>query len=199
MIDKHYSKRKPKFKTPPVIIPRSRISEKYYVKRGRKYEEVGEETPRFLSDGIWLVDKKTNSTQMIAKIGDIENTWKYGQMAAHAHHLPNFIRAKINEYFNDTFQCQADGSFRYCMPSAHDMAKDILMFLSMNEDERREAIKKTFRKVSHISSDGHVVDGNGDIIYNKVSKEKLAFEIKKLKEDLILRERLLEERLVAEL
>ena len=177
------------------------MGEKYYVKRGKKYEEIGVETPRFLSNGIWLVDRKErgNSEQLIAKIGEIQNNWKYGQMVAHSNHLSAFIRAKINEYFHDTFEHRADGSFRYKLPPANDMAKDILLFLSMTEEEKKSAVAKAFRKHTHVDDEGNVLDSDGKLIFHRFTKEALATKVKQLKEDLEKHESLLAHALISSL
>jgi hypothetical protein len=174
------------------------MSETYYIKKGRKYV-VAEETPRFLSDGVWLVDHKTTKKQYIAKVGELRDNVSYGQLVKDTESISSFIRAKVSEYFGETFKLQPDGNFRYALPSATDMAYDILKFISMSKEDRGDAIRASILKSKHIDKDGNVVDDNYNIVYQKHSKEAVAFEISELKKRIDTLEILLGEKCVEDL
>jgi hypothetical protein len=111
-----------------------------------------------------LVDRKTASSQYIAKVGELRDNVSYGQLIRDTESVSSFIRAKVSEYFGETFVLQPEGNFRYTLPSATDMAHDILKFISMSKDDRIAAIRASFLKSKHIDNDGNVIDGNHNIV-----------------------------------
>lgn len=170
--------------------------DKYYIKRGNRYFEAEPPTP--WTDGIWIVQKNGGS-QYIAKVGEIEDKYKFGNMVAHSSELASFIRIKFAEYIDNSIQFQSDGSFRYVMPSASVMALDILKFLSMSDDEKRKEVKRVFDNTKHIDSNGNIVDGHGRLVHNKYTKEAKAYKILKLKKELDDTEQIFSEQLIDEL
>lgn len=87
------------------------------------------ETPRFLSDGIWIVQTKPSvySQQCIMKIGDISSVFPFADLAQHGDSLAEFLRL------------WEDSKNRYQPYGVYSLA--IIKFISMTEEEKRNWIK----------------------------------------------------------
>jgi hypothetical protein len=108
------------------------MSEFYYKDEKGKYHKK-RETPRFLSDGVWIVQSKPGvySQQCIMKIGDLSSVFPFADLAQHSDRLAEFIRL-WNESKNV-----------YSPYGVYSLA--ILKFISMSEDEKKgwiEQLKK---------------------------------------------------------
>ncbi|MFA5754657.1 MAG: hypothetical protein WC905_04940 [Patescibacteria group bacterium] len=171
----------------------------FYVKQGNEYKNVGHETPRFLSDGIWLVENDSKKQQRIAKLGELKKPYPYARMAQDTDILCTYLRALISKYINNTINILEDGSIQYSFPCSHDMAHDILYFLALNHKDRQQHIINVYKECSHIDSQGNVINLDGKIQYKCHTKEAVAFKIQELKTQINELEKKLCDKLIEDL
>jgi len=174
------------------------MSEKYYIKHGKRYKLVGYE-PHFTTDGIYLVKQQGCSYQRVAKLTDLKENFPYALMAKDVPELASYIGAKSLEEISGSLIMYPDGHFQYSLPSHSDIAENILKFLAMSSDERKRTIEKARTANTHINSEGAVVDKYGDMVYSKYSKEAFAAKLTQLRKEVAEYERILEQRLIDEL
>jgi hypothetical protein len=105
------------------------MSEFYYKDEKGKYHKR-HETPRFLSDGVWVVQTKpgVHSQQCIMKIGELSSVFPFADLAQHSDRLAEFIRL-----WNISIN-------RYNPYGVHSLA--ILKFISMTEEEKKSWLKQ---------------------------------------------------------
>lgn len=149
-----------------------------------------------LSEGIWLVKDNGNSSQQIAKLGDLIDAFPYAQMAIDIDVLANFIRTKFNQYFSDSLQLTKDGGIRYYLPSVTDMAKDILKFLSLPKEQKEKTIKDLSNKIRRLDKKGNVLDDSGNIIHKSYTAEAILYKIEELKKEIKYYERAFEDKCI---
>lgn len=166
----------------------------YYVKEGKEYKCVGKPTPKFLSDGVWIVDCKCKNVQHIAKIGELKNPFPYAQMFCDCSTLANYIRVRFMQYYSDSLKIQANGALKFCLPCTTDIAADILKFLSKTNPEKHHDIEVARLAAKHIDDSNNVVDGNGKLLYRNWTKEATAVKLKELRKEVEEWERILGER-----
>jgi hypothetical protein len=172
------------------------MSDTYYIKHGKRYVSVGEETPRFLSDGIWLVKREQKSQQRIAKLGELKDIFPYAHMAQDVDILATYLRALFSKYVDDTIRVSAKGCINYSFPSAHDMAQDVLKFLSLSEKSREKHILEIIKECKYIDYEGTVRNLNGDIAHKQYTAEAAAYRVQQLKDQLAKAEKDLGRRLL---
>jgi hypothetical protein len=114
----------------------------FYYKKGRKYVRAYE-TPQMFSNGIWLVQEEpTNkSKQLILKIGELKELYPYAQMAQDLNELASFLCYWKNSKVKETI-VNRNGEITYTLGSATEQAEDILKFLAMGKEERKDWISK---------------------------------------------------------
>lgn len=172
----------------------------YRQNREGEFEPVGWETPKFLSDGVWIVEGNTGTKQKIAKIGAFKNPINYASLVKeNCEILPKFIRALVTKYTSDTIKFLKDGTIQFVFPSATEFSEEILDFLPRTQGEKQRKIKDVANTVKQIQSDGSVTNALGEMLYYPHSAEATAIKIAQLKEELAYHEHILEQRLMDKL
>ncbi len=175
------------------------MNKKHYIKGESDCGAKGPTRRPFLSDGIYLVETGGSSYQRIAKLCTLTKNFPFAQMAKVIPELATYLRAKSLEIMGSTLRMNADGSWQYTFPSTTAIASDIIKFLAMDKDGRQRAIDMAVAWNTHLSSEGHVVDGNGKIIYTKYDKEAYAIKLRDLRKQVKEYERILTDKLIDDL
>lgn len=157
-----------------------------------------EETQTWLP-GVWLVDADGKGKHHIANADEIKGVVDYAKMAKDDYKLATFIRVKFQSYISNTIKVEPNGTINYALPSAVQIAQDVLKFLAMDSDERRSSINKAIKTNTNFDSEGNVLDANGTIIHHAFSKEATACKIQELQKQIEDYTRLLGERCIADL
>lgn len=107
------------------------------------------ETPRFLCDGIWLVQTLENGhkEQRIQMLGEIGPVFPYAQMMQDSDDLASFIRlwngAKRSNEIEKHAKAQTPiDQLVMTIPSVSEQASDTLKFLAMDKKARGKWLKK---------------------------------------------------------
>lgn len=159
---------------------------KLFKKVGRRYKSIGEETPRFLADGIWLVQKGRGSCQHICKLSDIKELFPYAQMATDTDELATFLRLAEKRRIHANISVSEDRCVTYSIPCAQDIAKEILLFLSLNKEDRKKEIQKLTQGFQYLDFQGYIRDGMGRVVKHRFDERALLAQKKDLLEKLAL-------------
>lgn len=146
----------------------------YRDKDGGKLRYVAEhETPRFLSNGVWLVTDTPHchSNQLIFKLGEVPTLYPYAQMALDGDDLAAFLAQWRDAKVSETIVRGADGSVTYTLGSCSEQAQAILRYLAMSPDERKAEVERLVKAALYIDRDSDVRDGRGEYIRRATSKD----------------------------
>lgn len=140
-----------------------------------------------LAPGIWRISNARNSksSTRIAKLGELTDVFPYAHMAGAEPELATFLNAKLKSYLSRTFSYnKTTGALTYTLPSACDIASDIMKFLALSEEDKEKEISKVQKKCFNVTPDGTVVDGHGSRIFPKGTPEATAAKIREVQNQL---------------
>lgn len=149
---------------------------------------------QLLSPGVWLVQDEGRSRQLILKIGELRELYPYAWMAQDIEQFSNFLTYYSKLYSLESLQVNDDGSFHYVIPSSNERAKEILKFLSLSLEKRKEKIEELVGSIEELDSDGNLRDGRGKLISRRFTPEACKARIKQLEEELVYLKEKLEKR-----
>lgn len=130
---------------------------------------------------------------MILKLGELDELYPFAQMMGSHDKLSRWLSLKGVAQFMDSLVVNYDGKgITYSFGSPSETGREILKFLSLNEDQQNEEIKK-LEQETEIDWEGNVRDKNGALIYESYKAEAIQANIEKKRKEIAKLEKRLEQ------